>query len=107
MWIRILPPGRGSASQTGASKPCGPHQAARCFASVHMLNTSARGASNTRVIVTSRSAIGRLVAFIDIAPSISAPHALTAQRREVFSEDVEGFAPATAVAVARLVGVEA
>ncbi len=64
MWIRILPPGRGSASHTGLSQLCGPHHAARCFASVNMENTSARGAANTRVTVISRSAIGLFEEFI-------------------------------------------
>src|SRR5437868_3148824 len=56
--MRILPPARGSASAFGLLHPCGPHQAARCFASVNMLNTSARGASNVRVMVISRCATG-------------------------------------------------
>src|SRR6202171_2878014 len=58
MWIRSLPPTCASNSQTGLVKPSGPHHCAKCCGSVQALNTSARGASNTRVIVTSRSARG-------------------------------------------------
>src|SRR5271169_3665936 len=56
MWMRMAPPGRASTSQTGIVKRCGPHHFAKCFGSVHALNTSSRGASNTRVISISRSA---------------------------------------------------
>src|SRR6516165_602381 len=56
MWIRIAPPTRASISHTGLVKPLGPHHRASRSASVHARNTVARGASNTRVMVTSRSA---------------------------------------------------
>ena len=41
----IAPPMR--VSQTGLVKPCGPHHCAKCIASRHASNTSARGASKT------------------------------------------------------------
>src|SRR6266403_2695202 len=47
--MRMAPPGRKSKSQNGLVNLWGPHHRARCFASVHTLNTSSRGASNTRV----------------------------------------------------------
>src|SRR5256885_16113024 len=75
--MRILPPGRGSASAFGLVHPCGPHQAARCFASVNMLNTSARGASNVRVMVISRCATGlaaNLAAAVIRVPCALANH---------------------------------
>src|SRR5689334_14781742 len=71
-----------------------------------MLKTSGRGASNTRVIVTSRSAIGRLDAFIGTVPSTARPVS-RAKRREMLGENVEAFAPAALVPVARVFRVEA
>src|SRR6266851_9000109 len=53
--MRIAPPGRKSNSQTGLVNPRGPHHCATCFGSVHTLNTSSRGASNTRVSANSFS----------------------------------------------------
>src|SRR5579859_3322582 len=54
--MRIAPPGRASTSQTGAVNPLGPHQRASRSGSVHALNTSSRGASNVRVMTSSRFA---------------------------------------------------
>ena len=51
--IQICPPGRTSIWHSGLVKPCGPHQAAMCSGSVHMRNTSSRGASSSRVSDTS------------------------------------------------------
>src|SRR5215212_9873126 len=48
------PPGRASISQTGLVKWCGPHHCAICTESVHARQTRSRGASSTRVKVTSR-----------------------------------------------------
>src|SRR5258708_12728620 len=53
--MRIAPAGRKSNSQTGLVNPRGPHHCATCFGSVHTLNTSSRGASNSRVTLTSCS----------------------------------------------------
>src|SRR5260370_12893330 len=55
MYIRIAPGGRKSNSQTGLVNPRGPHHCATCFGSVHTLNTSSRGASNSRVNTNSCS----------------------------------------------------
>ena len=57
MSIRMAPPGRASASQTGLVNPCGPHHRASRSGSVHALKTSARGASKVRVRTTSRLAV--------------------------------------------------
>jgi len=54
MTIRQAPPTRASNSQIGFVKPIGPHHRAMCLGSVHALKTSARGASKTRVMTTSR-----------------------------------------------------
>src|SRR5437660_77335 len=63
---RMPPPGRASHSWTRFVKNFGPHHRARCCGSVHARNTSARGASNTRVRTTSRSddVAGSLLAAI-------------------------------------------
>src|SRR5260370_10729755 len=53
--MRMAPPGRKSNSQTGLENPRGPHHCATCFGSVQALNTSSRGASNTRVSTNSCS----------------------------------------------------
>src|SRR5271165_4208047 len=53
--MRIAPPVRTSISQTGFANPFGPHHCATCVDSVHALKTSARGASNTRLITRSHS----------------------------------------------------
>src|SRR5271170_5128454 len=53
--MRMAPPTRTSRSHTGFVNPFGPHHCATCLVSVHALNTSSRGASNTRVITRSHS----------------------------------------------------
>src|ERR1700682_980059 len=55
MGMRTAPPGRTSRSQTGFVNLWGPHHFATCFGSVQALNTSSRGASNTRVRTNSCS----------------------------------------------------
>src|SRR5258708_11899619 len=60
MWMRMAPPGRVSKSQTGFVKPCGPHRCATRFGSVHALNTSSRGASNTRITTNSCSSFAMM-----------------------------------------------
>jgi hypothetical protein len=53
---RYLPPARTSISHTGIDHPGGPSiQRRTSSGSVYALNTSARGALNERVTVTSRS----------------------------------------------------
>src|SRR5690348_6491059 len=53
MQARQRPPGRGSSVTAAPVKPCGPSQLARWSGRVHAVNTSSRGASNTRVMVRS------------------------------------------------------
>src|SRR6266581_3549635 len=55
--MRMAPPGFASNSHTGFVNPWGPHHCATCFGSVHTLNTSSRGASNTRVRTNSCSSL--------------------------------------------------
>src|SRR6266436_164057 len=56
--MRMAPPGRTSSSQTGFVNPRGPHHSATRFGSVQALNTSSRGASNTRVSTNSCPSFG-------------------------------------------------
>src|SRR5258708_21465803 len=56
--MRMAPPGRTSSSQTGFLNPRGPHHSATRFGSVQALNTSSRGASNTRVSTNSCPSFG-------------------------------------------------
>src|SRR5260370_10089669 len=53
--MRMAPPGFASSSHTGFVNPRGPHHCATCFGSIHTLNTSSRGASNSRVNTNSCS----------------------------------------------------
>src|SRR4051794_6063418 len=55
MTNRQTPPGRTSLLNVVVVKPFGPHHLSRCCGSVHILKTSSRGASNTRVAAISRS----------------------------------------------------
>src|SRR5256885_17138071 len=53
MMKRHTPPGRTSISWIVLRKPFGPHQWTTCFGSVHIRQTSSRGASKTRVATIS------------------------------------------------------
>src|SRR5438132_8410848 len=53
MTNRQTPPGLTSISWMVFVKPLGPHHLATCCGSVHIRNTSSRGASNTRVATIS------------------------------------------------------
>src|SRR5712691_1194195 len=70
MTIRSSPPGRTSISHTGLVKPIGPHHFATCCGSVHIRNTSSRGASSTRVRMSSRSVAATSLWSIGLFPSV-------------------------------------
>src|ERR1700744_5443743 len=59
MTKRQTPPGRNSKRDVVVVKPFGPHHCARCLASVHTENTSARGASNSRMPTMARGSLSR------------------------------------------------
>src|SRR5215472_7305450 len=61
---RNRPPGRASAFQDSTSKLFGPHQRARCAASVQTLKTRLRGASYSRSRTSTRSAGVTVVASL-------------------------------------------
>src|SRR5688500_8453060 len=54
MTARHFPPGRTSSSTTGVVKFLGPHHCPAALGSANAFHTSSRGASNTRVITSSR-----------------------------------------------------
>src|SRR5260370_24545652 len=58
--MRIAPPGRKSNSQPGRVNLWGPPHNATCSGSVHTLNTSSRGVSNTRVSTNSCSSFAMM-----------------------------------------------
>ena len=60
MTVSKTPPGRGidlDGSRSGALTPVGPQKCVRCSGSVRQRNTSSRGASNTRVNLSSPKAV--------------------------------------------------
>src|SRR2546426_1028685 len=73
MSMRRAPPGRTSSWQTGAVKCSGGNHSASCRGSVHARYTTSRGASNTRVVVSVRSAGGvvRLLVRLFMRPVLS------------------------------------
>src|SRR3954451_4342718 len=84
MQKRIAPPGRNSIWGVGNVKPAGPHQCTRCSGLLHVSNTSARGASKTRVMRSSRVSLlfsGMGLRFL----------------RRVRGRDVRGLKPAQVV----------
>src|SRR5215204_325766 len=85
---RKPPPGLTSISTSPGAvlQPCGPHHRASCSGSVHAFHTTSRGASNTRVTVTSRAltASGISRSLLDLA--------------QVVAETIEGALPEAAIA---------
>src|SRR5262249_59280230 len=59
MTKRQTPPGRKSKLKVVVVKPNGPHHCARCFGSVQVEKTSARGAANSRVPTIARGSCSR------------------------------------------------
>src|SRR2546423_6350855 len=66
MMKRHTPPGLNWNSCVVIENPRGPHQFARCFASLHIWNTRSGGASKTRVaeIARASSLVAAAVAFL-------------------------------------------
>src|SRR6185369_2700248 len=63
MMKRQAPPGFTLISWVVVVKPLGPHHFPTCFGSVKALNTSSRGASMSRVMTISRSAVSPAAAL--------------------------------------------
>src|SRR6516162_8191501 len=104
---RNRPPGRASAFQDSTSKPLGPHQRARCAASVQTLKTRLRGASYSRSRTSTRSA-GAPVSAASAAPPLAASllpvmclsvmcWILGLQLAQVVAQPVEALPPEPAV----------
>src|SRR6516165_11597849 len=94
------PPGRTSIRLEIVAKPRGTHQRARCSGSVHILETSRRGASKIRVMTSSRSAeraaASALIAILPL-PAL--------QFAEILVEAIKAVVPETAVVLEPLGGV--
>src|SRR5579872_844829 len=99
--IRIYhpPPTRKSISHWRTVKPCGPHHCDRCSGCVHTLKTSARGASKTRVMTSSRddSVAAVLVAGILLL--------LLLHLAQIFFETIETLLPETPIVFDPLGGI--
>src|SRR6266550_2574783 len=95
MQAENAPPTRRSPLFSVMVKPRGQDHCARCCGSVHTLNTSARGASNVRRIVSSRSAAG--AALFRALASMS--FLLSLQLAEICIEAFEALLPVAAIAL--------
>src|SRR5262245_41399315 len=89
MHARYFPPTRRSIWATGAVKSFGPHHFLKCSGSVHAFHTSARGASNTRVIT--RSCPVR--AAVSVALFVAMFLLLVFQLVQVLVQPIEPFLP--------------
>src|SRR5438093_4451762 len=93
MSMRREPPGRTSSWQTGAVKCSGGNHSANCRGSVHAWYTSSRGASNTRVVVSVRSAGGVTVLLVPLFMRLVLPLQLS----QVVFQAIEALLPELAV----------
>ena len=99
---RHIPPGRTSMDRVVLVKPFGPSQCTRCSGSVHARKTSSRGASNTRVMTISRSAVsGWTLGLGHRGPrwQLGRPPLLGLQLAQVLVQPVEALFPELAVAL--------
>src|SRR5215831_599402 len=95
----MIPPGRGSSSQSTTSAPCGPNQRSKCSAFVQTSKTSERGASNTRWMTSSPAEMSLsllLRAGIPLLLSGRFP-ALRLELAQVHVESIEALLPEAAV----------
>src|ERR1700719_479415 len=97
--MRIAPPTRGSASQTGFVNPFGPHHSARCFASIHARNTNSGAAAIRLVRLTSSSPASSTLLFPMQA-------LLGLYLGQIISQFVEAAVPSTNMPIAVLIGYE-
>src|SRR5215472_17732102 len=95
-----VPPGRISIPAEIVVKPRGPHQRTRCSDSVHILKTSRRGASKTRVMTSSRSAAAVAASAVAAIVVLS-----VLQLGEILVEPVEAFVPEAAIMLEPLGGI--
>src|SRR5215813_896580 len=102
MTKRQTPPGRKSKACVVVVKPFGPHHCARCFGSVHTENTSARGASSTRVPTIERGSCLRSMLLFTATWLL--PFVLRLDRPEVVTKPVEPLLPEPAVLLEPLIG---
>src|SRR5438093_4606100 len=93
MWTRRTPPGRTSSSQIGAEKCSGGNHRANCFGSVHARYTSSRGASNTCVVMSVRSAGGVTVLLVPLFMRLVLP----LQFSQMVFQAIEALLPELAI----------
>src|ERR1700716_3856178 len=99
MQAENAPPTRRSPLFSVMVKPRGQDHCARCCGSVQTLKTSARGASNVRRMVSSRSAVGAAALFRALA---SKSFLLSLQFVEICIEALEALFPVAAIALGPL-----
>src|SRR5262245_48616090 len=103
MQKRYLPPTRRSILQAGDVKSFGPHQRIIRSGSVHAFHTNSRGASKTRVMTISLSAvfvellIGSAMLFL-LGFRLSVLRLAFLQLAQILVQTVEAFFPVTAIA---------
>src|SRR5437763_15291964 len=90
-------------SQEIVVKPCGPHHCAACSASVQAANTTSRGASKTRVTVS--SCPDALLAPSSLARIPFSPRSPRLDPGQIFVQAVEAFLPEAAVILDPIGGI--
>src|SRR5580704_14052301 len=104
MTKRQTPPGRKSKLDVVMEKPFGPHHCAKCFGSVHTENTSARGASNSRMPTIERGSRSRSRLLL-AAMFLALRFRFGLQLFQIGVEAVETFLEETAVVLEPVVDV--
>src|SRR6266566_1948604 len=78
-------------SQEIVMKPRGPHHSAACFASVQAANTTSRGASNVRVIVSPRCPAS--LTALSLARILLSPRFARLEAGQIVVQSVEALFP--------------
>src|SRR5712671_3491956 len=78
-------------SQEIVVKPRGPHHCAACFASVQAANTTSRGASNVRVIVSPRCPAS--LPALSLARILLSPRVAGLEAGQIVVQAVEALVP--------------
>src|SRR5215470_4489647 len=103
MTKRQTPPGRKSKACVVVVKPFGPHHCARCFGSVHAENTSARGASNTRLPTIERGSCSRSMLLFTATWFL--PFVLRLNCPQIVAEPIEPLFPKSAILLKPIIGL--
>src|SRR6185503_16532067 len=103
MTKRHTPPGRKSKALVVVVKPSGPHHCARCFGSDHMSNTSARGASSTRMPTITAGSGPRSMLSLWATLLLRAGFVLGLQLLQVGFQAIQPLVPEPAIALQPIV----